>query len=82
MTIEEAARLQNGVYFVEWLGWDGGSVAAIGHNEKGNPWLAPANWTFITSKESALSLKDTWANVTAVELITTERTELKKRGLS
>jgi hypothetical protein len=45
MTEEEARDLTDGVYLVVWLAdTSRHSVAAIGHNASGRPWLSPANW--------------------------------------
>jgi hypothetical protein len=81
MTIEQADCLCEGIYFIHW-NTGGGSVAAVGRNTAGVPWIAPANWIMIYSPTfDPKANEGVWASVKAVELITTQAIELKRRGM-
>lgn len=72
MTDQEVAKLQPGVYRVLWISDGGVSVAAVGMDEHGRHWLAPANWIHVPSFEH-------WADVDQVELLEEGR-DARQRG--
>lgn len=81
MTIDQAKHLQPGVYFVHWSTGGPGSLAAVGRDANGEPWIAPTNWVRV-HQPGAPSNADVWAQVGAVELITTQRGEWLRRGVT
>lgn len=44
MTIEEARKLSNGLYRINWQKGHGWSYASVGRLCDGTPWFAPTNW--------------------------------------
>jgi hypothetical protein len=66
-------QLTLGLYFLYWKE-GGGSVAAVGMDERGRHWYAPTNWISVPSFN--------WFKVEKVELLTTQSHELEKRGLT
>jgi hypothetical protein len=74
VTMEEAKDVVKhlGAYFLYWKG-GGGSVAAVGMTSHGDLWYYPTNWVSSGSTD--------WSRVERVELITTQASELFKRGM-
>jgi hypothetical protein len=73
MKDEKFNKLPLGLYRIHWK--DGGtSVAAIGQDDVGNHWIAPANWTDKTDETGFVRVsvinKASW--IKKVELITIE----------
>ena len=72
MTIEEARKLQPGLYRIFWSDHSspGLSVAAVGMESNGRVWFAPTNWVSVPCYD--------WCKVSRVELITTQDEEKRK----
>lgn len=68
MKKDESRQLATGVYRVFWKEECGGgmSVSALGMNENGDRWLAPANWLGYDLRNPGRCL---WAAIDRVELI-------------
>jgi hypothetical protein len=83
MTLMQAKLLRDGIYFIHWTGDGGTSVASIGRSFDGTPWIAPANWITIPTRNhsSESKMADVWNDVLSVELITTNDYERLKRGM-
>lgn len=65
MTLDEAKKLQHGIYRLWWK--DGGSsLAAVGVLHDGKRWYAPTNWTSATEAGIACTK---WAKVERVDQI-------------
>lgn len=47
MSVDDIKKLPNGLYIIIWSENEGGgfSLAALGRDRAGNPWIAPTNWT-------------------------------------
>lgn len=84
MTLEEVREVLLvsgvGIYFIHWAGV-GGSVAAVGMNADGLPWLAPTNWAEFTIRERH-RLENIWAAVDRMEFIMNQQMELTRRRMS
>jgi len=57
MTVEEIKKLNTGLYIILWKASEGGgfSLASVGRDREGNPWIAPTNWSSgSTTREDSL----------------------------
>ena len=70
MTLVQAAALKNGLYRVHWKQAHGGgySLAALGRDGVGTPWLAPVNWI------SGSTTDRWWSSVERMELLVDKAT--------
>ena len=68
MKKKEVNKLKSGVYWLYWK--EGGrSLAAVGITSKGNRWMAPTNWTTVSTERKHWKAVETVKSLIKADLI-------------